>query len=58
MDLNILLHRHQLSVMLATQARTPRARRIHDRFARQFAAQIHAMRSALGAGRPSPGAIT
>jgi hypothetical protein len=58
MDLNFLLHRHQLSLMLAERAPSSRERRVQDRFAREFAEQIQTTRNALGAGRPAPGAVT
>ena len=58
MDLNFLLHRHQLSLMLADRAPSSRERRVQDQFAREFAEQIRATRDALGCGRSLPGAIT
>ena len=39
MDLNFLLHRHQLSLMLAERAPSSRERRVHGQFAREFAEQ-------------------
>jgi hypothetical protein len=57
-DLNLLLHRHQLSLMLADRALSPRERRAQHQFAREFAEQIQAVRRALGAGRPATGSVT
>lgn len=58
MDLNKLLHRHQLSLMVADGSLNPREKRAHDQFARDYADQIRAMRDALGAGRARPGSVT
>ena len=58
MDLNILLHRHQLSLMIADRAPTSRERRVHDQFAREYAEQIRVTRIALGAGRSLAGSVT
>jgi hypothetical protein len=58
MDLNFLLHRHQLSLMLADRAPSSRERRVQGQFAREFAEQIRATRNALGAGRALPGSVT
>ena len=58
MDLNFLLHRHQLSLMIADQALTPRERRVHDQFAREYAEQIRVTRDALGARASLPGSVT
>ena len=52
MDLNGLLHLHQLSLMAADTTRNPREQRAHDQFARDYAQQIRGTRKALGA-RPS-----
>jgi len=57
-DLNSLLHRHQLSLMLAERAPSSRERRVQHQFAREFAEQIQATRNALGAGRPATGSVT
>jgi hypothetical protein len=57
-DLNSLLHRHQLSLMLAERAPSSRERRVQHQFAREFAEQIQATRNALGAGRPPAGSVT
>ena len=58
MDLNFLLHQHQLSLMIADRALTSRERRVHDQFAREFADQIRFTRSALGAASSLPGSVT
>ena len=58
MDLNFLLHRHQLSLMVADRALTPREKRVHDQFAREYAEQIRFTRQALGAQCSFPGSVT
>jgi hypothetical protein len=58
MDLNSLLHRHQLSLMVADRSLTPREKRAHDQFARGYAEQIRLTRDALGAGPALPGSVT
>ena len=58
MDLNFLLHRHQLSLMIADRALTRRERRAHDQFAREYADQIRFTRAALGATSSPPGSVT
>jgi hypothetical protein len=58
MDLNSLLHRHQLSLIAADRTMTPRDKRAHEQFARDYAEQIHFVRAALGASPASPGAVT
>ena len=58
MDLNKLLHRHQLSLMVADRSLSWREKRAHDQFARDYADQIRAVRDALGAGRARPGSVT
>ena len=58
MDLNFLLHRHQLSLMIADEALTSRDRRAKDQFAREYAEQIRFTRDALGAKSSRPGAVT
>ena len=50
MDLYFLLGQHQLSLMIAGRARTPREKRVHDQFALEHAEQIRSTREALGAG--------
>jgi len=58
MDLNSLLRRHQLSLMVADRSMTLRDKRAHQQFARDYAEQIHIVRDALGA-RPTPtGSVT
>jgi len=58
MDLNSLLRRHQLSLMVAERSMTPRDKRAHEQFARDYAEQIQFVRAALGASPASPGAVT
>jgi len=58
MGLNSLLCSHQLSLLAAERSLTPRDRRAHEQFAREYAAQIHVVRAALGASPASPGAVT
>jgi hypothetical protein len=58
MDLNSLLRRHQLSLIAADRTMTPRDKRAHEQFARDYAEQIHFVRTALGASPASPGAVT
>jgi hypothetical protein len=58
MDLNSLLHRHQLSLIAADRSMTPRDKRAHDQFARDYAEQIGMVRDALGATRALPGSVT
>ena len=58
MDLNSLLHRHQLSLMTAGQSLPPREKRAHDQFAREYAEQIGRLRLALGAPPARPGSVT
>ena len=52
MDLNALLRRHQLSLIIADRSLTPREKRAHDQFAREYADQIGIVRDALGAPPP------
>src|SRR3982751_3582572 len=54
MDLNSLLRRHQLSLMIADRSMTPREKRAHEQFARDYAERIHVARDALGAGPALP----
>ena len=49
MDLNRLLHRHQVSLMLADSATTPDEKRAHDQFADDYAARIRSARIEMGA---------
>ena len=58
MDLNNLLRRHQLSLMVADRSMSPREQRAHAQFAREYSDQIARTREALGAGRALPGSDT
>ncbi len=58
MDLNSLLHRHQLSLMIADRTLTACVKRAHRQFAREYAEQIRLTREALGAGPALPGSVT
>lgn len=58
MDLNSLLRRHQLSLMAADRAMSPRDKRAHEQFARDYAEQIGIVRDALGARPQLPGTAT
>jgi len=58
MDFNALLHKHQRSLMIAERALTPREKRAHDQFARDYADQIGIVREALGARPALPGSVT
>jgi hypothetical protein len=58
MDLNSLLRRHQLSLMIAERSLTPRGKRAHEQFASDYADQIHVVRDALGARPAAPGSVT
>ena len=58
MDLNKLLRRHQLSLMVADRSMSPREQRAHAQFAREYSDQIARTREALGAGRALPGSVT
>jgi hypothetical protein len=57
-DLNFLLDCHQRSVRMSDRTLTPRERRVHDQFAREYADQIRFTRDALGARPSLPGAVT
>jgi hypothetical protein len=57
MDLNALLRRHQLSLMMADAALTSDEKRAHDQFARDYAEQIRRTRDALRA-RALPRPVT
>jgi hypothetical protein len=48
-DLNQLLHRHQLSLMRLDRAATEEERLSHEQFARDYAERIRVVRSQLGA---------
>ena len=58
MDLNSLLHRHQLSLMITDWTLTPREQRAHEQFGREYAEQIRLTRDVLGAGPALPGSVT
>jgi hypothetical protein len=49
MDLNQLLHRHQLALMQLDRASSPEEQRAHSQFARDYAQQIRVVRAELGA---------
>ena len=49
MDLNDLLHRHQVALMRAATAATPQARQSHDGTARCYEDKIVSLRTLLGA---------
>jgi hypothetical protein len=48
-DLNLLLHRHQLSLMRLDRAATAEERLSHERFVHDYAEKIRVVRSRLGA---------
>ena len=58
MDLNFLLRRRQLSLMVADRSLSTREKRAHEQFAREISEQIGRTREALGAGRALPGSVT
>ena len=58
MDLNSLLQLHQRSLIKVSQSLSPRDKRAHDQFAREYAAQIGSMREALGARPARSGFVT
>lgn len=49
MNLNQLLHRHQVSLMRLDQAESPEERRAHNQFASDYAEKIKVARNELGA---------
>ena len=49
MDLNHLIHRHQVSLMRADEAACGEARHAHRRLASAYAGQISEFRAELGA---------
>jgi len=57
-DLNFLLDRHQLSLMIADYSLSPREKRVHDQFAREYTEQIRFTRDALGARPSLSGSVT
>lgn len=58
MDLDTLLERHRRSLMIASAAMSPRERRAHAQFARDYAEQIKAVRDSLGVAPALPGCGT
>lgn len=50
MDLNLLLHRHQRSLMRVDKAASDEERRAHSQFARDYAVQIRMVQDEQGAG--------
>jgi hypothetical protein len=58
MDLNSMLRRHPRSLMFADRPLSPRHKRAHAQFARDYAEQIRSTRAALGARRTPPGSVT
>ena len=52
MDLNHLLHRHQISLMRATAAASPEARSAHRGLVKGYAARIRSLSQRLGALHP------
>jgi len=58
MDLNSLLHRHQLSLINVGQSLSLRDKRPHDQFGREYAEQIGRLRQGLGARPARPGFVT
>lgn len=55
MDLNSLLRRNQLSLMAGSRSMTPRDKRAHEQFARDYAEQIYIIQDAFGAPRSLQG---
>jgi len=53
-DLNELLHRHQVSLMQIDRAQSPEERRAHTQFASDFADKIQTAREELGAPAQLP----
>lgn len=49
MDLNLLLHRHQLSLMLQERAANDEERRAYRQFARDYSVRIQMTRTESGA---------
>lgn len=58
MNLNALLRRHQISLMVAQHSMSARDRRAHEQFARDYAEHIRNVRAALGARPARRGSIT
>ena len=57
MDLNALLRRNQLSLMVGDRSMSPREKLAHAQFAREISEQVGRTREALGAGRALPGSV-
>ena len=55
MDLNILLDRHQRSLMLLGKAVTEQERSAHRQFVRDHSVRIRIVRNGLGAADAVPG---
>jgi hypothetical protein len=55
MDLNLLLHRHQVALMLQEKAADAEERRAYSQFARDYAVQIAMRRTTSGAPDASCG---
>jgi hypothetical protein len=49
MDLNLLLHRHQVALMRQEKAASPEERRAYVQFARDYSVQIQTARTESGA---------
>jgi hypothetical protein len=49
MDLNLLLHRHQIALMLQEKAANEEERRAYCQFARDYSVQIQMTRTQSGA---------
>lgn len=49
MDLNLLLHRHQVALMLQDKAANPEERRAYRQFARDCSVRIQTTRNEAGA---------
>jgi len=58
MDGNPLLRPHQISSMIVDRSLTPREKRAHAQFAREYADQIESVRDSLRARPALPGAVT
>ena len=58
MDLNALLRRNQLSLMVGDRSMSPREKLAHAQFAREISEQVGRTREARGAGRALPGSVT
>lgn len=52
MDLNELLHRHQVSLMCAEGASCTEARIVHEGLAKLYAGRIHDLRRTIPANAP------